>query len=109
MEESKHSGLGIASFVLSLLSGFSIFALVVVSALLEAANPGAMNEESPIAVAVGLMLFFLLGLCLLAIGLGIGGMFQGSRKKIFCILGTAFSALTFFATVLLVLVGIMLG
>ena len=50
-----------------------------------------------------------LGASLVALGLGIGGLIQKDRKKIFAILGTVFAAITFLGTILLMMVGLATG
>ncbi|HEY1172258.1 MAG TPA: hypothetical protein VGH19_12865 [Verrucomicrobiae bacterium] len=92
--EQKHSALGIASFVLSMLVGISFVALIVIAGILESSRPGGMDENSPVAIFLGLGLFVILGMNLLALGIGIGGLFQQDRKKLFSILGIVFSCLT---------------
>lgn len=91
-EEKKHSGIGIASFVLSLIAGVGIFVLFIVAGFIEATTPGGMHEESVEAIMIGLGIIFLFLLELVAIGLGIGAMFSSTRKKLFGILGLSFSA-----------------
>ncbi len=72
--ELKHSELGIASFSINIVSGFvTIFAWS----------------------HMWYFFYFFLGILftsLVALGLGIGGLRQKDRKKLFAILGTIFSA-----------------
>jgi hypothetical protein len=101
----KNSGLGIASFVLSILAGLLLFALVVSAGIMEATSPGGIDEKSPIAIALGLLILLLVGLDLVAAGLGIAGLFRKDRKRTLSILGLVFSGLTVFAMVLLMILG----
>ncbi len=98
----KHSGLGIASFVMSLFVGIFDFFLVFIAGMVEATSPGGMDEKSTIAVVLGLLLFLGFGLCLVGIGLGVAGLIQKKRKKIFSILGLVFNL-----AVIIVVLGIM--
>lgn len=109
MEQKKHSGLGVASFITSIISGVFIFLLIVVAGVMEASTPGGMDEESIGAVMVGLFLLLFLGAALVALGLGIGGLLQKERKKIFAILGTVFSAVWLVITFFIMLLGLALG
>src|SRR5262245_8892875 len=85
---AKHSGLGVASFVLGLLAGLGIFILIVVAAVMEAKRPGALdNEKAPETMLVGLMAIAALGGVVLGLILGIAGLVQRDRKKLFAILG----------------------
>ncbi|MCG9720890.1 hypothetical protein [Shewanella sp. Isolate7] len=101
----KHSGLGIAAFILSILSTLLIFALVTIAGVLEATTPGGIDETSPEAIIVGMLIFAFIGLALVGLGLGIGGLNQKQRKKIFAILGTIFSSVTIMATLALITYG----
>ena len=60
MEELKHSGLGIASFIVSIAAGVCIFFTFVIAGAIEATTPGGMNEESATAVVIGLLLVIFL-------------------------------------------------
>lgn len=105
MEELKHSGLGIASFIVSIAAGVCIFFTFVIAGAIEATTPGGMNEESVTAIIIGLLLVIFLFATLVSLGLGIGGLFQKQRKKIFAILGTVFSATITLGTVALIALG----
>jgi hypothetical protein len=107
--ELKHSGLGIASFILSIICGLLIFLLIGAAGVIEASQPGGMDEESPQAVAIGLALFFFLFLALVAFGLGLGGLFQGNRKRIFAVLGMVFSAMILMGTIGIIAIGLTMG
>ena len=105
--EQKHSALGIASFILSILVGVSFLALLVIAGFVETSRPGGMDEDSPVAMFLGLGLFAILGLNLLAFGIGIGGLFQENRKKLFSVLGIVFSSLTLIGGIGLIALGSM--
>jgi len=109
MEDQKHSGFGIASFITSIVSGIFIFLLVVIAAVVEASTPGGMDEESVGTAMVGLFFIALIGADLAALGLGIGGLLQKERKKIFAALGTVFSAVSLVVMILLMIVGLAMG
>lgn len=101
----KHSGLGIASFAISIVSAVLIFILFVIAGAIEASTPGGIREESVEAVVIGLGIILMLFVNLVAIGLGIGGLCQSDRRKIFAILGTCFATLTTLLAVLLIIIG----
>ena len=104
--ELRHSGFGIASFVLSILIGIGFFVLFIVAGVIEANTPGGMDEESTAAIAVGLLLFFGMFSSLVAIVLGFVGVFQQNRKKVFAILGIAFNSMIILGTIGLVILGL---
>ena len=108
MYDQKHSGLGIASFIISILGGILIFAILAAATLMEAATPGGLDEKSEVMVAFGLGLLALLGGEFVALGLGIGGLFQTGREKIFAILGTVFSAVTLSLMISIIVLGFMI-
>ncbi len=105
MNERKHSGMGIASFITSVACAVVTFALIVVAGVMEASTPGGMDEKSAAAVAVGLGLLASLGVCLIALGLGVAGMLQRDRKKIFAVLGAIIAAAIVLGTVGLMVIG----
>ena len=91
--ELKHSGVGIASFALSMLSGVSLFVLFGVAGYMESQSPGGMSEDDPSTMLLGVALIGAGMAQILAFVLGVVGLFQANRKKIFAILGTIFSLL----------------
>ncbi|MAG67628.1 MULTISPECIES: hypothetical protein [Pseudomonas] len=105
MEELKHSGLGIAATVIGGASTVLIFMLFMVAGVMELSTPGGVDEESTAALLVGLCLILLVGALAVGLGLGIAGLCQRGRNKLFPILGTVFSSLTLIGAILLVLVG----
>jgi hypothetical protein len=108
MDSPNHSGLGIASFIVSIVAAVLTFFCIVAAGVM-AAKPGGMDEKSPAAIAVGLLLFAFLLVAFVALGLGIGGLVQRNRIKTFAILGTIFSAATLAGTVFLFILGMTMG
>ena len=107
--ENKHSGIGIASFVISIATGVFTFLLMVVAGVMEVSTPGGIDENSVEAVVTGLFLIALLLLDLVALGLGVGGLLQKDRRKLLAVLGTVFSATTLFLTLCVMLIGLASG
>lgn len=103
---SRHSRLGIASFVLAVLNGLFMFALIAAVGIIEIRTPGGMDEESPTAITIGVL--FILGgfLCLAGLGLGVAGLFDGNRKRVFSLLGLTFNALMILGVLGLVVLGL---
>ncbi len=89
----RHSGLGIASFVMSLFCGIVMFALIGVATYLAASMQDEFTDESPQAIMVGLGIIGGLGLAVIGLGLGIAGVVQPNRNKLFAILGLIFNFL----------------
>ena len=103
----KNSGMGIASFIISLLIGPGLFFLILIAGVIEASTPGGMSETSPTAVFLGLFMIFSVGLSIIGAGLGIAGVVQRDRKKTFAILGLIFNILVLIVFFLLMLLGLL--
>lgn len=106
MEDQKHSGIGIASFITSIVSGILTFLLIVIAGAIEVSTPGGMDEDSMSALIIGLLVIAFMGTNLIALGLGIGGLVQEKKKKIFAILGTIFSATWIVGTISILVLGL---
>ena len=104
--ERKHSGMGMASFVLSIVAGVAIFALFTVAGMMEASTPGGMDERDPEVVLLGLGIIAAILADLVALGLGVAGLCQPDRKKVFAVLGTVFSAVMVAGAIALVALGL---
>ena len=107
--ESKHSGVGIASFVISIAVAVLLLVTIVIAGVMEMTTPGGIDDESVGAILVGLTIMGLFGLDIVAFGLGIGRLLQKSRKRIFAVLGVIFSAGAVMLTVVLMVIGIAVG
>jgi hypothetical protein len=55
--EQKNSGLGISSFVISLIAGVLLSAIIVLAGIMESSSPGGTDGSSTKAVAMGLFIF----------------------------------------------------
>ena len=95
---ATHSTLGIIAFIMSVVALVGEFALVVWAGVMEASSPGGIDENDPVAVVVGLFLFFGILVALVGLGLGIAAVAQRDRKKLFGILAIIFSAVTILGT-----------
>ena len=102
-----HSGLGIASFIISLAEGAALVVLLGIAGVIES-QPGGMDEESAGAVLVGLLLALTALAHVLALGLGIAALVQAGRSKLFGVLGTVFASTGLIGTVLIFLLGALL-
>lgn len=105
MEQLKHSGLGITTFVLGLIAPIGLILCIIFAAIAEASSYGGMDPNSTQAVVIGLFLILFVLLALVAIGLGIGAFVQTGYKKILPILGVVFSSVVLLFTVLLMIIG----
>ena len=102
----EKNGLGMASFITSIVSGIFLFVVFSIAGVMESSTPGGIDEESTGAIVIGLFLFAFMGMALVALGMGIGGLVQREKKNIFAILGTVFSAVSLVVTIFLLIIGL---
>lgn len=107
--EDKHSRMGIASLVLAILVGVLVFLIIGGAGVLEASTPGGMDEDSPLVVLIGFAVIGCLLANLVGLGLGIAGMIQRRRKKLFAILGAIFNGLVVLVVLAVIVLGLVLG
>lgn len=100
-----HSGVGIASFVISLIAALCLFAVVVIAGILQTSMSEGAREEAGVYLVVGLLVMLFLLLSLVALCLGIAGLLQRRRNRVFAVLGTVFSAGAILGTVGLMILG----
>ena len=104
--QKKHSGLGIASLVLAIVLGITAFSLVVIAGVMAGANAEGMDEESAAAIILGLSIFAVIGLNFVGFALGVAGLFQRDRLKVFAILGTLFNGMVIAGMIGLIIIGL---
>ncbi len=99
----KHSGLGIASFVMAMIN-IALFFIMIILFIATSGDLISMVEQSggqvnadeiigkaPSLMITGLFFIFILIVSLIGGILGIVGLFQKNRKKLFAVLGTVFN------------------
>lgn len=100
----KHSGLGIASFCISLFAGLIMIVMIVLAGMLAASG---QSEDSLGFALVGLGIIGMGVLLMVALGLGIAGVCMRDTKKLFAILGLVFSAVGLLGVGGIMLIGIL--
>jgi hypothetical protein len=103
------SGFGIASFVIACLAGMFELAVIVYAGILQTSTPGGMDENSPQAIVIGLAAIGGMAIDLLAIGLGIAGLFQRGRGKTFAVLGVVLGTVILLGMIGLIILGLAMG
>ena len=99
-----NSGIGVASFIISLIAAASLLVLIVIAAMMAAEAPGGeLDENSPQVVGLGCAMLIGGGLALVGVILGIVGLNQQGRKKVFPALGLIING-----GMILLLVGLMI-
>lgn len=107
--KQKNSGFGIASFIMSIVVGVLLFVLFAIAGFISASTPGGMDKESAQAVIIGLSMLALLFCVFISMVLGIIGLFQKERKKLFAILGTVFSSLILMVGFAVIVLGVIVS
>jgi hypothetical protein len=77
--ELKHSGFGIASFVMAILVGIAEFILLIIAGVMQAKTPGGMGEDDPATIILGSLLIGGAVMSFVAVALAIAGLVQGRR------------------------------
>jgi hypothetical protein len=106
MDPSKHSGLGVASLVMSSVGALGLVMVFAIAAVLGAAAPAGMDEDGAPAMLLGCCVFLLAGLCLLAIGIAIGDLVRAKSAKTMPILALAISGGAIGLSLFLTLLGL---
>lgn len=104
-----HSGLGIASLAITFLMGLFEFVVIMIAGILESTTEGGVDENSPEAMLLGLSVLGGMMLNFVGIGLGIGGLCQSNRSKIFPALGVCLGIVVIFGVVSVIVLGVMFG
>lgn len=102
----KHSAMGIASFIISLAAGVFLCCDFSGIVLTPGGTSEADNIYSGLNAFLGLGLFAILIFILVALGLGIVGLFQKNTKKTYAIFGTVISAGLFIGTLFVLILGL---
>ena len=109
MERQGQSKLGIAALLISILTAIGLFIVFIIAGVMEANTYGGIDEESAGAIILGLFIFGFGFLDLLAIGLGIAGIFQQTRRRVAAIIGTIISSAILIITLSLIGIGLAMG
>jgi len=109
MERQGQSQLGTSSLLISIFTAIGVFIVFLIAGVIESNTYGGIDEESAEAIIIGLFIFGFVFLDLLAIGLGIAGIFQKTRERVTAIIGTIISSATLIILVSLIGVGLAMG
>ena len=104
--KQKNSGFGVASFIMGITIGILLLVLFAIAGILSARTPGGMDKQSVQAMVIGLSIMALLFFDVISTVLGIVGLFQKDRKKLFAVLGTIFSSIILLVAVGVIILGI---
>jgi hypothetical protein len=101
----RHSGVGIASFVLGVLAGLTAFGLLAVGVTLAMGARGEIDDGTVMVASLGLGLMGAIALALVGLVLGIGGLAQANRRKVFAILGVCCNGVVLLGIAALIVLG----
>jgi len=95
MNKKPHSGLGIASFILSTSFGIQMLISSILMFVVSRSAPCAFVEDSPESIGFFVYLVMCSAVVFIGLSLGVAGLFQSDRRKLFPVFGTLFSLLVF--------------
>ena len=104
-----YSGLGIAAFAVSLIAAVLTLVLIDICAALVYSQPGSLDDNSPLAMLVGMAMMVGVFAELAAAALDIGSLFQRDRRKLYGVLGLIFSIVTLLGVAALLVFGLVQG
>jgi len=107
--DQRQSGLGIASFVLSIISGVASIILIGYAGYVETTTDGGVAGDNTLALIIGLAFFSCVAMLLIGIILGAVGLAQKGRRKTFAAIGVGINILFAILIALLMWIGISQG
>jgi hypothetical protein len=110
-ERPRHSSLGIVSLIIGGLVGILEFIAVLIAGILETTHPNEYfdeNSPSPMGALIGLGICGGLVLCLVGGALGLAGVLQQRRNKLFAILGLILNAVIVCGVLFLLVLGMLM-
>ncbi len=102
----KHSGIGIASFVMGLIDLVLFFVMVLMAVGVAASAGGQVDEHAPATIMLGLFVIFIGLVCLIGTGLGVGSVLQKQRRRVFGIIGLCLNGGVLLLILLMMVIGI---
>ena len=100
--QPKHSGVGIGSFVISILNSGLILILIIIAGVMV--EEGVSEDDAEMQV-VGIFFLGSILLALIGVVLGIITCFQKDKKKVLGIIGLVLNALTVVGVIILMVIG----
>lgn len=101
----RHSGLGIASFMISMVIIGFFFFLLFLAVIIAVISPGLADTNSMLIRILGTFFMFASLANLVGLVLGIAAMRQIDRKKVFSILGLVFNLMIIAGMIVLIIIG----
>ena len=102
----RHSGVGIASFVMGLVNVVLFLGMMVFAIALGASSGGHVDEHAASTIMLGLFAILIALICLIGTGLGIAGVVQKIRRRVFGVIGLCLNGGVLLLIILIILVGL---
>ena len=103
----RHSGMGIASFVIGLISVLSIVGVLGLAVAMNVANGGvAPDDTAPQVVMLGLLMILAGMICLVGLGLGIAAAMQKNRRRALGVIGICLNGPVALIFLLVIILGL---
>ena len=100
----RHSGLGIASFIIGAIAVVLILLMILVAAAMAGKRP-SRNAEETMEFMAGLFVCTGLVASLVGLGLGLAGVLQADRNRVFAVIGLVLNGLLLLGAAGLILIG----
>lgn len=95
ISKKRHSGFGISSFSIFCFAFLLMIITFTLTVIYGPLDPDFVDEQSTLVVIIGFSWLFNALITLVGIGLGITGLFQKDKKKIFAVLGVILNFIIF--------------
>jgi hypothetical protein len=105
----KHTGFGIASFILAIAAGLAEFTVMVGGAVIASSNRNDVAERSPLAIGLALSVCGASVAAVTGVALGVAGLCQSRRKTTFAVLGLVLNGLVLLCVLFWMVVGALNG
>jgi hypothetical protein len=111
LTDKKHSGFGITSFVLSIVTLILLFVSLTMASFIELPVPENINAASmPVeAMIAGMVYLLLVVIAFVSLGFGVIGLLNKDRKIVFSVIGLILSTCILIFLITLTVIGLSLS
>ena len=107
--DQRQSGLGVASFTISLVSIVATIAVIGYAGYVEMTTEGGVAEDQTVAMLIGLAIFACIAMLLVGLILGIVGLLQKERRRTLAAIGVGLNGLFAILIGLIMWLGVTFG
>lgn len=101
----RHSGFGIAAFMISMVIIGFVFFMLFLTVILAVIAPDSTQIQSAVIGFLSMCLMLLSLTSIVGLGLGVAGIRQINRKKVFSVLGLVFNLMIIAGMIMLMVIG----